>query len=294
MERQYVSSRFLLLFFLTLFSGISIAKEHNDKPKLEISPASIEYLPSIKNSQYFKHLSPSLKRAYHIYVRLPESFDESSSQKYPTIYLLDGGITFPLLASYYQYLRFAEDLPEMIIVGISYGSNDFKNGNYRGTDFTAPAKSRSHYGGAAAFQKMLTSELLPLVEGHYPSDANKRILFGQSLGGQFVLFDALSQQQHFWSYIASNPALHRNLEFFLSSDISFKKGENSEVKVFVSRAENDDETFKIPADKWVKHWRSQKNKHFILKETWIKNHNHFSIAPDSFRNGLIWIFETTK
>ena len=61
----------------------------------------------------------------------------------------------------------------------------------------------------------LFEELIPLIESAYPSDDQQRIIFGQSLGGQFVLYTALTDPALFHGHIASNPALHRNLDFFL-------------------------------------------------------------------------------
>ena len=76
------------------------------------------------------------------------------------VYLLDGGVTFPLLSAYYHYLLIGEELPELILVGISYGSDRFAEGNYRASDFTAPADDREWWGGAPRFQAMLEGELL--------------------------------------------------------------------------------------------------------------------------------------
>jgi len=280
--KNVVLQLFILVVLFLSFS-VQSAKVSEQQPIIQ----SFEYLSSIKSTQYRLFSSTSLKHDYHLFVRLPESFTVNSNRTYPTIYLLDGDITYPLLASYYQYLRFAEDVPELIIVGISYGSNDFKQGNNRGTDFTAPAKSRSHYGGAAAFQAMMKKELFPFIEANFPSDKKKRILFGQSLGGQFVIYNVLTEPSNFWGHIASNPALHRNLDFFLRDH----NATSGSTRLFVSRAENNDLRFQQPEAKWLEYWQSKTNKQFELKEQWVRNHNHFSVAPDSFRNGLLWLFE---
>ena len=119
-----------------------------------------------------------------------------------------------MLAPYYFLLKFDEPMPEAIIVGISYGANSRAEGNYRGTDYTAPSPERETYGGASAYQNFLADELLPLIERKYRVDKTRRILFGQSIAGQFVLYSAMTRPDLFWGRIASNPALHRNLEFF--------------------------------------------------------------------------------
>jgi len=44
----------------------------------------------------------------------------------------------------------AEEIPEAILVGISYGTDDWQQGNLRSTDFTAPSAE------PAAFRQGLT------------------------------------------------------------------------------------------------------------------------------------------
>jgi predicted alpha/beta superfamily hydrolase len=253
--------------------------------------ADIQYLTSIGKTKYHLHRSPSLEHDYHVYVLSPETSDADSIEKYPTVYLLDGGITYPLLAAYSQYLSLAEDIPKIIVVGISYGTDDFRTGNRRGTDFTAPASSREHYGGAEKFQAMLRDELFPLIERGYRSDPERRILFGQSLGGQFSIFNALTKPDLFSGLIASNPALHRNLDFFLQSHYK-PNDEASKPRLYISRAENDDKQFFNPAQRWVDHWSKEEPKSFMLKVNLLENHNHFSAAPEAFRDGLMWILGT--
>ncbi len=177
--------------------------------------APVEYMQALAKARYHKFSAQSLGRDFHIYVSVPSGY-EASSKKLPVLYLLDGGYTFPMLVGYYNYLKFENIVPEMIIVGISYGNDESGVGNFRSTDYTAPAASRGYYGGASVFQEFLSSELMPFLEGRYRIDKTKRIIFGQSLGGQFVLYTAQTRPNLFWGHISSNPALHRNLEFFMA------------------------------------------------------------------------------
>jgi len=252
--------------------------------RAEQAPVSMQHLSGMNTPQYHHVKSDALKRGFHVYVRLPATYADSN-KTYPTIYLLDGGITFPLLGSYYQYLRFGDEVPEMIIVGISYGS-DF---NFRSTDYTAEAANRSHYGGAPEYQAFLKQVLFPLIETNYKSDASKRIIFGQSLGGQFVLYSAQTEPDLFWGHIASNPALHRNLPFFLQNHANSKK---SESKVFVSSGSHDDERFRTPALKWIGHWSEEQKVPWALKAVTLEGENHFSAAPQAFRRAVSWFFES--
>ena len=223
---------------------------------------------------------------YEILVRLPDSYDESADTVYPTMYLLDGGATYPMLAGYYRYLRFEDVIPEMIIVGLSYGTDDWREGNHRGTDYTAPTDQREHWGGAARFQRALRSEILPLIERAYRSDPGKRNIFGQSLGGQFVLYTAMTEPELFRGHIASNPALHRNLELFLKP---LKSTADMSSALFVASASADEKIYRDPAMQWINHWNGQTSTPWRLRAISIDGYGHFSLAPESFRQGVSWL-----
>ena len=214
------------------------------------SDLDTRYLQGLGDSSYLQVESDSVGRNFHIYIMLPDGYDQEAERTYPTIYVLDGGALFPLLVSYYGYLNFGEEVPDAIIVGVSYGSDTFEGGNYRSTDYTAPSDERDYYGGAGTFQAFLGNELIPLVESNFRSQPDRRVIFGQSIGGQFVLYTALTEPSLFWGHIASNPALHRNLPFFLQRHGSANDdGEPS--RLFVASASHDDEQYRIPALKWI-------------------------------------------
>lgn len=245
-------------------------------------------LQSLGEVKYHELKPESLGRPLHIFVDLPERYHESG-QSYPTVYLLDGGNTFPLMAAHHHYLRFGDEAPAAILVGISYGADTFKEGNFRQTDYTAPSEDRSFWGGAAVFQSVLQDELLPLIESTYRSDPSRRVLFGQSLGGQFVLFNALTRPELFYGHIASNPALHRNLPFFLEWH---GEGETSLPlsRLFVVSSEFDDPDIRRSTLEWVTHWQAVTPLPWILEIRTLAGQSHFSSTPEAFRLGLEWLF----
>ena len=263
-----------LFFLTTTVQNFAVAEE-------------LDYLQGLNSPIYHKLQSETLDRPFHIYLRLPEGYEDSEAN-YPTVYLLDGGITFPLLGAYYRYLSLSGEVPDMIIVGISYGNTDFGGGNFRGSDFTAAAPDREHYGGAPEYQKFLEQELLPFVEENFRSDETRRIIFGQSLGGQFVLYTALTEPDLFWGHIASNPALHRNLPYFLA-----RPGDDRQTssKLFVTSGADDNERFRTPALAWIEHWTAQEDTPWTLRAKTLPDETHFSPAPTVFRQGIAWLFE---
>ena len=230
-------------------------------------------------------------RSYHAYVMLPDGYEESVDTEYPTVYVLDGGALFPLFSAYYRYLNFEEEVPDAIIVGVSYASNTFEGGNFRSTDYTAPSSERDHWGGAPKFQKFLSDELAPFVENSYRSRGNRRVIYGHSIAGQFVLYTALTQPDLFWGHIASNPALHRNLPFYLQEHAE-PAANSGQSKLFVGEGTLDDARFRVPSQKWIEHWTNRDDKPWQLKTMDLDGHSHMSAPPASFREGMMWLFST--
>ncbi len=275
--------RLLLLILFMSLSGVSFCDNQVDYGQLQ----------GIGDTRYHLFDSERLGHPLHVFVRLPRVTSDSADKKFPVVYLLDGGVTFPLLSAYYHYLRNGEEVPEMILVGISYGSDTFEGGNYRSSDFTAPAEDREWWGKAGEFQGVLKDELLPMIESSYPADVDQRIIFGHSQGGQFVLFTALTDADLFHGLIASNPALHRNLPFFLEWQGPQPVPQTSS-RMYVSLAENDDERFQKPAYEWVDHWKAEPSKPWALKIQVQEDQTHLSSVPVAFRQGILWLFSTQE
>ena len=98
-------------------------------------PVHVTGLQGLGNTQHHVIESESLGRSYDVLVGLPDGYDETDDTSYPTVYILDGGNLYPLLRVYHQYLRYGGEAPEMILVAMSYGTNDYENGNDRGHDY---------------------------------------------------------------------------------------------------------------------------------------------------------------
>ena len=256
---------------------------------LQATAVDTQYLQGLRDTHYERVESKTIGRAYHVYTMLPESYTTDTERRYSTIYVLDGGLLFPLLVAYYRYLRIADETRDAIIVGISYGSDRFEGGNYRSTDFTAPSEERDYWGGAKRFQAFLQNELIPQIEKRYRSDASRRILFGHSLGGQFVLFSAQTEPALFWGHIASNPALHRNLDFFLSQRPKSESSAESSSRLFVASGTRDEEVFRTPLLSWANYWSAVETRPWDLKIIHLDGHTHVSAMPAAFRRGLSWL-----
>lgn len=251
-----------------------------------VEAEKIEHLTALQGSTYHLLHSEFVDHDYHIFVQVPET---EVYEKLPVVYLLDGGNLFPMLTPYAKYLNIPDELPPMILVGISYGTQDWRKGNMRSRDYTLPAKERDHYGGAENFHQFLQQELIPLIEKTYPANPDKRFLMGHSIGGQFALYTTMYQPGTFSGLIASNPAIHHNTEAFLKP----VPPATAMTQLFIMQADNDDEQFKKPRKQWLDHWQKQP-RHWQQKVMTISGHNHMSSVPAAFRYGMKWLLENNE
>lgn len=245
----------------------------------------VDGLQGLGELHYHQLTSIKPKQNYHIFVRLPQDYKPTTH--YPTLYILDGGSSFPVISSYYHQMNFINSVPKMILVGISYGvdgydAKDPVNSNNRSRDYTAKSAEREYWGGAEDFQQVLAKQVIPLIESRYSADAKRRIIMGHSLGGQFVIYTAMKRPELFAAYIASNPALHRNLKTFTQA-ITHQKP----VLLFVGAASEDNDRFKLPLNQWVR-WQEQNKQPWQLKVEKLHGHDHMSSVPAAFRMGIKW------
>ncbi len=165
---------------------------------------------------------------YDLYIDLPPSYN-TSYQRYPVVYLLDAYETFGLTLQTYQQLLVMNEIPELIIVGISYKIdgefyskglreyNDIRARDFTPTHLTYEETVKLHgkatanwirvSGGATEFLEFFEKELIPFIELEYRTDPNQRGLFGYSLGATFTTFTLLNKLGLFKKYFIGSPML---------------------------------------------------------------------------------------
>ena len=251
------------------------------------APRPLDHLPAL-SGDYFLFESHNVGRPFHIYVRLPEGYDENTSEQYPVVYLLDGDSLFPILAANHLFLNYDDGLPEAIVVGIAYGSFDPET-NMRGFDFSAPAPDAGpDQGGAPAFHSFLKSELLPEVESRYPVDSSRRVLFGQSRGGYMVLYSAFTDPDLFWGRIASNPAFNPGRDRFFSPAAPASR---NDLGLVVTSGSGDFPELRESALEWFQAWEERSDVPWALNAVTIQGGTHAADSPNSYRLAMNWLFD---
>ncbi len=243
----------------------------------------LDHLPALRGD-YFPIDSEATGRAYHVYVRYPEGYDPAADRLYPTVYLTDGDSLFPILAANHLFLHYDERLPEALVVGIAYGGFE-PSVNRRNIDFQSPGEGVEQ-AGAEAFQRFLKSELLPRIETNYRSDPGRRVLFGQSRGGAFVLYSAVTDPDLFWGRIASNPSITPGIESLLEPAAEATR---ADLGVVVTSGTRDRADLQAEAVQWIAHWEDQSVRPWRLHPVRIQGGTHAANAPDAYRAGMLWL-----
>ena len=248
----------------------------------------LNHLPALAGD-YFQFDSRHVGRGFHIYVRLPDGYRPDAAAAWPTVYLTDGDSLFPILAANHLFLTYDDQLPEAIVVGIAYGGFD-PSVNRRNIDFQAPGDGvAAEQAGAEAFQRFLKDELIPEVERRYRPDASRRVLFGQSRGGAFVLYSAVTDPDLFWGRIASNPSLTPGMESLLAPAAGFSRDDLGLVVVSGTRDRQD---LQAEAAQWLSTWEARDRRPWRLRGMRLPGGTHAANAPDAYRLGMNWLFGT--
>lgn len=98
----------------------------------------------------------------------------------PTLFLLDGDSWFETAVAQQA------TQPPAIIVGVG-------NAGQRDRDFVPSNLCTPAGGGEADYLDFFRGELLPMIDGSFGGDPTRRILFGHSHGGSFVLYAMFAQ-----------------------------------------------------------------------------------------------------
>ncbi len=161
-----------------------------------------QLLPAKADSFYSNVLGQ--KRA--IEVHLPQESEKDATQRYETIYVLDGDWNSKIVVDVVTFMRQVGFMPPVIVVSVP-NFFDEKGVNSRDHDLTPTVVAdQSRSGGAAAFLSFLKTELIPYVNQHYPANGTN-LIHGHSYGGLFLIYALLYEPALFDGYLILDPAM---------------------------------------------------------------------------------------
>jgi predicted alpha/beta superfamily hydrolase len=186
--------------------------------------------------------SKILKETRVVNVYLPEGYSDESEEKYPVIYLLDGGVEedFVHITGLVRYNTqpWINRFPKSIVVGIENIDRKkdftFSVPNLDFVDRIGFQKDQfPTYGGSSNYISFLEKELQPFIANKYKTNDRKTII-GESLGGLLATEILLKHRNLFSSYIVMSPSLWWGKESLLTEASNLlKAGNNNEVKVYI-------------------------------------------------------------
>jgi len=248
---------------------------------------------SIYNTQVKKIQSISVEDDFYIYISLPQSY-EATDKSYPVLYILDGDMAYGMTVSIARYLQFGGNIPELIIVGIGYGTLKKEEGNMRQRDYSPTVKSGKEgiTGGAPDFLNFLTAELFPHIDSTYRTDKNDKAVFGYSMAGLFCFYTLFNKPETFNRYIIGSPyLLWDNGMIFNEEERATIKFTEINAKVFISvGSEESTEKYFNPIDELVTLLEEREYEGLILETKVFDGGTHIICPPEALSYGLVSVF----
>lgn len=150
--------------------------------------------------------SKKLNSDREITIGLPASYATNKTKKYPLLVLLDGDYLFDPFQGALNYGAYWDDLPEVIIVGISQNKKEERYTDCAVDETTGlPAESGD------AFFEFIGQELVPAIEKNYRV-APFKIIAGHDTTAGFMNFYLYKDLPLFDAYISMSPELPPHME----------------------------------------------------------------------------------
>src|SRR3954464_6964092 len=102
----------------------------------------------IAGSEVKKVQSSIVNQEYTLQIMTPPGY-ENSNKNYPVVYLMDSQWDFPLVTAIYGEQFFDGFIPEMIIVGVTWGGTNPNPDSLRARDYTPTKEDRAPQSGGA-------------------------------------------------------------------------------------------------------------------------------------------------
>ncbi|MEI9806920.1 MAG: alpha/beta hydrolase-fold protein [Bacteroidota bacterium] len=230
---------------------------------------------------------------YELQMLLPGGY-KNSTKKYPVIYLMDSQWDFPLVKSLYGQHYFDGFIPEMIIVGVTWGGVNPNPDSLRARDYTPTNESRQpQSGGADKFLSFMKNELFPFIETNYKADPANRTLMGCSLGGLITLYTLFTQPELFTGYAAASPAIGWDKEVLYKYEKEFAQKKLSKpVRVYMTIG--DVERSRPLYEKFAAQMTGRHYSSVNIVSKVLENTGHSGTKSETFGRGLQYIFEKPK
>jgi predicted alpha/beta superfamily hydrolase len=227
---------------------------------------------------------------YQLHIMLPGGY-ANSTKTYPVVYLMDSQWDFPLVTALYGEQYYDGFIPQMIIVGVTWGGRSPSPDSLRARDYTPTnVKGTPQSGGADKFLSFMKEELFPYIEKNYRADKSDRTLIGCSLGGLFTMYTLFTHPEMFQRYVAASPAFMWDNDVLSQYEKKYAANKsNPSAKLFtcIGGVERSVPGFQ----KLTKQLNDRHYKQLQIESRVLENTGHSGTKGEGYARGLQFVFK---
>lgn len=225
--------------------------------------------------------SKKLNGTRQIIISLPSSYEKEPDRKFPLLFLLDGEYLFDAFSGALSYANYWDDLPQVIIVGISQNAN-----GERFIDSQFNPETGVPEEGGAKFYDFIATELIPALEKNYRI-APFKIIAGHDTTAGFLNFFLYKDKPLFNAYISLSPELAPEMEIRIADRLStfqqpifyYQATADGDLKKMSKRIQDLDLNIKA---------KTNPNLNYRFDD--FKGASHYSLVLNAVPNALYQIF----
>ena len=233
------------------------------------------YSQKVKDSVMFKK-----QKVYReLTISLPPSYSKETKKTYPLLFLLDGDYLFDPFQGALSYGNYWDDLPEVIIVGISQG-------NERNDDCTIDDATGLPEEKGADFFEFIGGELMPYIQSKYRISPFK-IIAGHDITASFMNLYLYKDAPLFNAYISLSPELALDMETLIPERLAtFKQN----IFYYQSSSDGDIKKMKAKITTMDSNIKAIVNPALNYKYDDFKEASHYSLVLYSIPSALYQFF----
>lgn len=245
------------------------------------------------------------RTTYYLSVSLPMQYSKTDTARYPVLYMLDGGLVFPIAHAARTSLDMFGELEDVIIVSIEYewkqSLSHWMTGRWKDYTISKNEKMDSSpvylkmfglqrgvlkSGGAPAFLEVIKKEIIPFIDKNYKTK-NDRGIYGHSFGGLFATYCMVTSPGLFQRYGINSPSLWWNkLEMFKLEKLYSEKNASLPAKVFMSVGSLEGKTMTPVVTAFADTLRSRNYTGLNLTTHVFEDEDHMSVMPANISRTL--------
>lgn len=265
---------------ITVFCILMIVQAHAQFPRVDIPGSEVRKITS----------SIVSGQEYELHILLPGGY-RNSTKKFPVVYLMDSQWDFPLVKSIIGQQYYDGFIPQIILVGVTWGGTNPNPDSLRARDYTPTNETRiPQSGGADKFLSFMKEELFPFIDANYKSDGKNRTLMGCSLGGLITMYALFTHTDMFTGYVAASPAYQWDREVIYKYEKAFyekKLALPARLYMTIGDVERNSPGF-------VKFSKFLDDRHYSsvhIHSKVLENTGHSGTKSETFSRGLQYVFE---